>query len=348
MGRGNKNKPNLLKQTVSRMANKLHGGKILKCVVVLLVAVAFATSLSACKANGNNNDNGGNGGGGYSALMHSVLESAENQALVADYAERSANYDEFYYYLRDENPYYYCKFNSHPFAFLAKQGYDVEKIKSGELSCQTFTFVKKDEPTKLYMSTKVQNEEQYGTLGMSSCFDSYLISYDLSKQEMADYKKVHEQESIYANFMNNAISAQKQETICLKTIIGCKTYQQLFNSVRRTYYSKIKEMAHECFYVSSNYEERAMNMLVIIGDYSTDWTLTYATYLSKTYDFQPEWNGVFIGYDGTSFSEITNAKTYKLDWYCDTVLKDKSYDEFYNNKTHECLRLEEYNPNMAE
>lgn len=346
MEKENKNKPNLLKQNVSRVANKLHGSKILKRVGVLLVAVAFATSLSACKPN-NNNDNGGNGGNGYSALMRSVLESAENQALVADYAERSANYDEFYYYLRDENPYYYCKFNSHPFAFLSKQGYDVEKIKSGELSCQTFTFVKKDEPTKLYMSTKVQDDVQYGKVGMFTCFVSYLISYDLSKQEMADYKNVHEQKLIYANFMNNEISAQKQETICLKRIVGYNSYQDLLNTVRRTYYSKIKEIAHECFYVSSNYEEKTMNMLVLTGDYYTDCTLTYATYLSETYDFQPERNGVFLAYSGASFSEITNAKTYKLDLYWNTVLKDKSYDEFYNNKTHECLGLGEYDPNVT-
>lgn len=346
MEKWNKNEPDLSKQTVSRVANKLHGSKILKRIGVLVVAVVFATSLSACKPN-NDSDNSGNGGNGYSALMHSVLESAENQALVADYAECSANHSEFYYYLRDENPYYYCKFNSHPFAFLAKQGYDVEKIKSGELSCQTFTFVKKDEPTKLYMSTKVQNEEQCGTLGMVTCFVSYLISYDLSKQEMADYKNVHEQKLIYANFMNNEISAQKQETIRLKRIVGYKAYQRLFNAVRRTYYPKMKEIAHECVYVSLNYEEKAMNMLVLTGDYYTDCTLTYATYLSETYDFQPEWNGAFISYKGTSFGEITNVKTYKLDLYWNTVLKDKSYDEFYDNKTHECLGLGEYDPNLT-
>lgn len=359
----NKNKPNLLRQTISRIINKLHGCKVFKRVGALVVAVAIAVSLSACGQDNNNDNNGGNtyvcddcGGNhktedhnkqtdvGYSALMHSVLESAENQALVADYAERSANYDDFYYYLRDQNPYYYCQFNSHPFAFLAKQGYDVEKIKSGELSCQTFTFVKKDEPTKLYMSTKVQSEAQYGKLGMFICYDNYLISYDLSKQEMADYKKVHEQELIYANFMNDAISAQKQETIHLKTLIGYKTYQTLFNSVKNAYN---KERAQECFYISSNLEEKAMNMFVISGNYSTDYTLTYATYLSKTYDFEPERNGLFLDYYGTSFNEITNAKTYKLDWYCNTVLKDKSYDEFYDNKTHECLGLGEYNPNLT-
>ena len=78
---------------------------------------------------------------------------------------------------------------------------------------------------------------------------------------MADYKNVHEQKLIYANFMNNEISTQKQETIHLKRIVGYKAYRRLFNTVRGTYYPKMKEIAHECFYVSSNYEEKAMNML---------------------------------------------------------------------------------------
>ena len=86
---------------------------------------------------------------------------------------------------------------------------------------------------------------------------------------------------------------------------------------------------------------------MLTGDYYTDCALTYATYLSETYDFQPERNGVFLVYDGTSFSEITSAKTYKLDLYWNTVLKDKSYDEFYDNKTHERPGLGEYDPNLT-
>ncbi len=355
----NKNKPNLIKQTISRVANKLHGSKVFKRVGALVIAVAIAASLSACKPN-NNKNNGGNttyvcdecGGNhktqdhnkqtdvGYSVLMHSVLENADYQALVADYAERSKD-DLFYYYVKNQNPNYFCKFNSHPYAFLQKQGYDVEKIKSGELSCQTFTFVKKDEPTKLYMSTRVQSIGKtfvYET----PCFDNYLLSYNLSKQEMADYKKVHEQELIYANFMNDAISAQKQETILLKTKTHYSTQLSLFNAVRETsgYYN-----ADECFYVSSNHDKYTIDMIVV-NNYNT---LTYGTFKCKdSVGFQPEAeDGMFFGYRGSSFVNTLNTKSYELSMYTNTVLKDKSYAENFNNKTAECLGLGEYNPNLT-
>ncbi len=351
----NKNKLNSIKQTITYNSNKSHGSKLFKRVGALVFAITIAASLSACKSN--NKNNGGNstyvcdecGGNhktqdhdkqtdvGYSVLMHSVLENADYQALVADYAERSKD-DLFYYYVKNQNPNYFCKFNSHPYAFLQKQGYDIEKIKSGELSCQTFTFVKKDEPTKLYMSTRVESTGITFVYEIP-CFDNYLLSYNLSKQEMADYQKVHEQELIYANFMNDAISAQKQETILLKTKTQYNTQLNLFDAVRRTkgYYS-----ADECFYVSSNHDEYLIDMLVVENN-----KLIYGTFASKS-SFQPEAeDGMFHGYSGKSFADVTNTKSYELSMYTNTVLKDKSYAENYYNKTVECLGLGIYNPNLT-
>lgn len=188
------------------------------------------------------------------------------------------------------------------------------------------------------MSTKVQGIGK-AFIYESPCFDNYLLSYNLSKQEMADYQKVHEQELIYANFMNDAISAQKQETILLKTKTQYNTQLNLFDAVRRTkgYYS-----ADECFYVSSNHDEYTINMVVVNNN-----KLIYGTFAAKS-SFQPEEeDGMFFGYRGSSFVNTLNTKSYELSIYINTILKDKSYAENYNNKTAECLGLDKYNPNLT-
>ncbi len=206
-------KQNLIARTINHLKTKLSNTKICKRIAALSLATAMTVGISftaGCNKDNPTPDSSGSYSTSvpgdnqkYSALLRSVLTDKNNQALVKEFmADDGSKYSSLGYSSKEdyyENHYYY-RLNSFPYAFLKKKGYDVDKIKSGEEYCRTSSFFLGKDTNKLYMMVCVDT-------------DNYLISYSLTKQEAEEYRKLHEEKSIYANFMNNAISAQKQEKI---------------------------------------------------------------------------------------------------------------------------------------
>lgn len=109
----------------------------------------------------------------------------------------------------------------HPFAFLEDQGHDVNRVRSGALSCTTHTFTKDEEPNKLYMAVYVENDGEYYT--------EYLLRYTLTEKEMSDYEMLFEKGTLQARFINNEVSKKKTPEILLETYMSKTSHDGLQN-----------------------------------------------------------------------------------------------------------------------
>ncbi len=196
---------------VRRAASKFNTAKIVKALSLLVLAPTLALSAVSCSTTTQTNppivvDGTGSGsshGQGttqnskYSELLTSVLNNEEYKSLIA---EAKANPELF------ES----AKFDPHPYGFFEDEGYNVSAIKNGSMPCETMSYVLDDEPNNLYIATRLLvNDEYYAT---------YLLKYELTKKEMADYQMLHganKTEKYYtiAVFMNDVISQSKQATI---------------------------------------------------------------------------------------------------------------------------------------
>lgn len=152
-------------------------------------------------------------------------------------------------------------FDPHPYAFLEKEGLNVEAIKSGDLYCRTVSFVRDDEPNNLYIMTYAENA------GVEPYYSEYMLRYTLTDQEMEDYDKLHDDEYIQAVFLNDAISEAKTANVISETKMTVEAHNNLAQSLR----------------IFDNYVKNAIdtdNIDILLKDYSTE------TGLFNVYIFQ--------------------------------------------------------------
>lgn len=102
---------------------------------------------------------------------------------------------------------------SHPLSFLQERGFDIEAIKTGEIICDTVTYIRDAEPDHLYVKTSVLVDDIYS---------QYLLKYKLDKEEMNDYKYVHDKNYMQKSVALSLISEIKEE-IVLKDVKVTKT-----------------------------------------------------------------------------------------------------------------------------
>ena len=204
-------KQNLIARTINHLKTKLSNTKICKRIAALTLATAMTVGISftaGCNKDNPTPDSSGSGSYStsvpgenqdYSDLLHSVEDDPYYQSLAENVGS-----------IKDQVKY---QLNQHPYGFLESKGYNVNAIKNGTLTCQTFSFIKDKEPNRLYISTRVQSKPAHEAMQSHDIADHYLISYDLTKQEMADYIAAYDQQYVYANFLNDAISKKKKATI---------------------------------------------------------------------------------------------------------------------------------------
>lgn len=320
-------KPNLIQRAITRIANKMYNTKVFKRVGTLAIALLTALSLSACdpkipeptpgpgistvcsECGGNHKteDHGKQKEAGYSVLLHSVIEDPYYQSIVNQANEnRKSNTDPIdkYKYL----------LNQHPYGFLAEQGYDVEGIKNGEISCQTFSYVRADQPNRLYMVTRVSTDQDINSI-KAKYYDNYLISYDLSKEEMADYKGTYAQQYIYANFLNDAISKQKKVTVHMSTITTQDVSSDVFSYAKKTgernRYKPFKDVG-EVLYVSAVAGNSGENEISIIGFTPTQ--AHYVTLMDGEYIYAV--NNVLYNLGSTAAKQVVGEpQVYDIEYF---------------------------------
>ena len=161
----------------------------------------------------------------YSDLLQSILSNSHYNSLIAQ--AEAGNFD---IYERGE-------FKPHPYAFLEKEGFDVDAIKAGDLDCHTLSYVLDEEPNNLYMRTQVND---------GAVVTSYLLKYELTDQERYDYNFTHDDPNsainyyVQAVFMNNEISKMKTPTVIGKSRSASSNLASLKQSIEKTHNLKSK------------------------------------------------------------------------------------------------------------
>ena len=110
----------------------------------------------------------------YSQTLQTVLNSNYYNSLMANaIANNGAKTD-------------INAFQSIPYGFLEQQGYDIETIKkAGEVACYADCYILASEPNNLYIECRVLNHDPV------DYYDTYLLKYTLTDQELQDLKGLH-------------------------------------------------------------------------------------------------------------------------------------------------------------
>lgn len=152
----------------------------------------------------------------YSQLLQNVLNNEYYNNLI-NLAKSDSSYLSSHY------------FDQHPFAILEEYGVDTAAIKRGELKCVTSSYIKKDKPNNLFLYTYAENAGGY--------YDDFSFEYELTEQEMKDYKMLHthiDDNNQGANafyqlcFINDQISKEKDPVSVTHTKISKQARDYLF------------------------------------------------------------------------------------------------------------------------
>lgn len=129
---------------------------------------------------------------GYSQMLQNVLTNEYYDELIHSvFVDRNLDLLET------------AAFQPHPYYFLEDQGINTDAIRNEETTAYSMSFVLDDEPNNLYIHTRVLQKNLF--------YQNYLIRYELTDQEMADYHMLHSgkgQTSFYIQsvFLNEEIS----------------------------------------------------------------------------------------------------------------------------------------------
>lgn len=230
------NKPNENLSLLKRLFAKFHKSQIIKSVAGLAIAGSIALSMAGCDydiiikpkdpstdtnppvtdtTSPNNNSNDQSQLENYSELLQNVLTNDYYNSLID--SARAGN-DALY-----ETP----NFRSIPYAFLEDEGYDVNAIRSGEITCFASAYVINAEPNNLYVKAFVSSNTA------TPYYTQYLLKYELTDQEMKDYHMLHDELYIQACFINDMISQMKTPTIISENKITIDAYNNLKKSLAK-------------------------------------------------------------------------------------------------------------------
>ena len=223
---------NLIVKAVKRVSNKLRDSNVWKKIASLVLAGSIATTFVGCANNNNssgsikpddsttiNTDVDKVDMSMFSYLTNDLFDSEECQKLNKAI---ESNFEKGFYKDVYGNPY----------AFLKEQGYDVDKIMSGEQECLTSAFVLSTDNQgvkldatysvvpDLYMGINVADDT-------NTYYNQYLIKYNLSEQEMTEYHALHNQRYTQSLYLNNILSQNKTPKLLMTGKINIESYNAM-------------------------------------------------------------------------------------------------------------------------
>lgn len=148
----------------------------------------------------------------YSQALQYVLNNPEYNALIAQAKREASN---------DDHPTYNKYFDSVPYGFFEKQGYNVDALKNETLECFAWPFFKADEPNNLYVvaSAETSAERPYLT--------QYVLKFKLTEQQAEEFKWLHKGNYLQAFLMVDAYSQLTTPEI----VNECKITVRAFNGL---------------------------------------------------------------------------------------------------------------------
>ena len=212
------NKPNLIARACNRMKLLFSKPKIKKRIAAIALATSVivgAGALTACNNNPSIDPNPTptptpGPTTEYSQILNDVLDSDY-------YADLTDSY-------RDAWSYPITKAHEAiPYAFLSREGYDIQAIKDEEIDCDSVAYIKNDDTNTLYLSTRVE------TNGADPYYTCYTLRYSLTDEEYDDLVMLHEGKYIQAPYFIQELDNQKSAHVESKASITVEAYDGILN-----------------------------------------------------------------------------------------------------------------------
>lgn len=214
------NKPNLIARACNRMKLLFSKPKIKKRIAAIALATSVivgAGALTACNNNPSIDPNPTptptpGPTTEYSQILNDVLDSDY-------YADLTDSY-------RDAWSYPITKAHEAiPYAFLSREGYDIQAIKDEEIDCDSVAYIKNNDTNTLYLSTRVE------TNGADPYYTCYTLRYSLTDDEYDDLVMLHEGKYIQAPYFIQELDNQKTAHVESKASITVEVYDELEQSL---------------------------------------------------------------------------------------------------------------------
>lgn len=194
-------------------------------ILTISAALAGVVALGACSLGGqtggddtdpddpaiDNNDPTPEPEEKYSQILNDVLES-DYYAELTDMYEAAWNYP------------ITKAHEAIPYAFLSREGFDIQAIKDEEIDCDSVAYIKNDDTSTLYLSTKVVTD------GADPYYTCYTLSYPLTDKEYDDLAMLHQEKYIQAPYFIQELDNQKTAKVISKASITVEAYDGLLQS----------------------------------------------------------------------------------------------------------------------
>ena len=193
-------------------------------ILTISAALAGVVALGACSLGGqtggddtdpddpaiDNNDPTPEPEEKYSQILNDVLES-DYYAELTDMYEAAWNYP------------ITKAHEAIPYAFLSREGFDIQAIKDEEIDCDSVAYIKNDDTSTLYLSTKVVTD------GADPYYTCYTLSYPLTDKEYDDLVMLHQEKYIQAPYFIQELDNQKTAEVISKASITVEAYDGILN-----------------------------------------------------------------------------------------------------------------------
>lgn len=146
----------------------------------------------------------------YSQILNDVLES-DYYAELTDMYEAAWNYP------------ITKAHEAIPYAFLSREGFDIQAIKDEEIDCDSVAYIKNEDTSTLYLSTKVVTD------GADPYYTCYTLSYPLTDKEYDDLVMLHQEKYIQAPYFIQELDNQKTAEVISKASITVEAYDGILN-----------------------------------------------------------------------------------------------------------------------
>ena len=215
------NQPNLIARACNRMKLLFSKPKIKKRIASIALATSVivgAGSLTACNNTPSIDPNPTPSPtpeptSEYSQILNDVLDSDY-------YADLTDSY-------RDAWSYPITKAHEAiPYAFLSREGYDIQAIKDEEIDCDSVAYIKNDDTNTLYLSTRVE------TNGADPYYTCYTLRYSLTDEEYDDLVMLHQGKYIQAPYFIQELDNQKTARVESKASITVEAYDGIIETIK--------------------------------------------------------------------------------------------------------------------
>ena len=213
------NKPNLIARACNRMKLLFSKPKIKKRIAAIALATSVIVGAGALTACNNNPSIDPNPTPTPTPEPTSEYSQILNDVLDSDYyADLTDSY-------RDAWSYPITKAHEAiPYAFLSREGYDIQAIKDEEIDCDSVAYIKNNDTNTLYLSTRVE------TNGADPYYTCYTLRYSLTDDEYDDLVMLHQGKYIQAPYFIQELDNQKSAHVESKASITVEAYDGLLQA----------------------------------------------------------------------------------------------------------------------